>query len=409
MWSCTVGALAALALLGAPSLLEAQQGGTVQGTVTNADTGQPIAAVQVSIVGAQRGSITNRDGEFTIQNVQAGAREVRVQSLGFGSQTQTVEVVAGQTVTANFELRRAVLDLAEIVVTGVAGDTERAKLPFTVARLTAEQLPVPSPSAATMLQGKVAGASVVSGSGRPGATPSILLRGATSIQASGRSQEPLYIVDGVILGASMVDIDALDIESIEVVKGAAAASLYGSRAANGVVQITTRRGRGVGDDQVRYTVRTEYGGSSLPGKFNLTQAHQFATDGDLFVGSGSERCEFQNCSQVNLAGQRALSGQSASSWNTVQVEEWPGQTFDHVERFFQGGNEMQNYLSIEGRSGGTNYLISFSNLDQSGILPGTQRGFQRNNFRMNVDQAVRSDISVSGSAFYSRSEQSVFP
>jgi TonB-dependent SusC/RagA subfamily outer membrane receptor len=82
----------------------------------------------------------------------------------------------------------------------------------------------------------------MSGTGRPGAAPTILLRAPTSINASGRNQEPLYIVDGVILNSSMVDIDALDIENVEVVKGAAAASMYGSRAQAGVVQITTRRG-----------------------------------------------------------------------------------------------------------------------------------------------------------------------
>jgi TonB-dependent SusC/RagA subfamily outer membrane receptor len=112
-----------------------------------------------------------------------------------------------------------------------------------VEQLTAADLPVPAVSAGSAIQGKIAGAQVVQGSGRPGAGVSVMLRGPTSINASGRDQEPLWIVDGVILSSSMVDIDALDIENIEVVKGASAASLYGSRAAAGVIQVTTRRGR----------------------------------------------------------------------------------------------------------------------------------------------------------------------
>src|SRR5690606_27836038 len=135
------------------------------------------------------------------------------------------------------------ITLQELVVTGVAEATPKAKLPFTVERVGSEKLVVPHASAATALQGKVAGVAVVQGSGRPGEPPAFLLRGAKSISASGRSQEPLYVVDGAILTGALTDFDALDIESIEVIKGAAAASMYGSRAANGVVQIRTKRGR----------------------------------------------------------------------------------------------------------------------------------------------------------------------
>jgi TonB-linked SusC/RagA family outer membrane protein len=264
-------------------------------------------------------------------------------------------------------------------------------------------------SAGSAIQGKVAGATVISGSGRPGAAPTILLRGPTSINASGRNQEPLYIVDGVILSSSMVDIDALDIESIEVVKGAAAASLYGSRAGSGVVQITTRRGRGIQDDQVRYTVRSEIGQSELPGRFNLAQRHAYRLDGQNFVDVQGNRAPWlQLRAQPALAGQRAVGGAAASNWNTVQIEQWPGQTYDHVGEFFRDGRFMQNYVSAEGRSGATNYHISFSNMDESGVLPG-QEGFQRNNFRLNLDQSVRPTLQLSGSAFYSRSNQDQFP
>ena len=397
-----IGALTlGLLVLAAPAAeAAAQQAGTISGTVTDAATGEPVMGAQVSVVGTQRGSVTARDGTYSIRSIPVGEREVRISFLGFQTVTQTVSVGAGETVTVDATLTRAVLDMGEIVVTGVVGEMRRGKLPFTVDRLSEANLPVAGANPASMLTGKIAGAQIVAGSGRPGAPPSVLLRGATSIDAAGRSQEPLYIVDGVILSSSILDLDGMDIESIEVVKGAAASSLYGSRAANGVIQISTRRGRDVADDQVRYTLRTNFGRNDLPGRFNLTQAHHYAmTDDGRFLTAGGTACEFMACTNVALAGQRSLEGESAGLWNTVQNHDWPGGTFDHVSRFFDPGDTWNSYLSIAGRSGGTNYLVSFSRLDEAGVMP-NHGGQERNTFRLNVDQSMRQDLTVSASASY---------
>jgi len=399
----TILALALTVAGFAPSLLSAQATGTIRGTVMEVPSGQPLVAAQVTLVGTQRGSITARDGSFQIDNVPTGQYEVRAVSIGYSSQTREVTVTAGQVTTIAFEMRQSVLDVDEIVVTGVAGETARGRLPFSVPRLTQAALPVPATNAAAMIQGKVAGAAVTSPTGRPGTAPSILLRGPTSINAGGRSQEPLYIVDGVILNSSVADIDAMDIESIEIVKGAAAASMYGSRAANGVIQITTSRGRNVADNSVRYTVRSEMGTSTLPGRFNLTDKHQFAMQGDQFLGTDNQPCEFLNCQGVRLAGQRALPGATVGGWNTIQQEAWPGQTYDHVDRFFQGGDFQSHTVSVAGRAGGTNYLISFNRQDDDGILP-FHDGSLRQSLRLNLDQSVRNNLTISASAFYSRSD-----
>lgn len=398
-----IGAGLAL-LLGAAPL--AAQAGSVAGTVRT-DTGEPVAGVQVSLVGTTLGALTRANGQYLILQVPAGDHQVQVELIGYASVVRPVTVRAGQTTTLNVTLTPEAIALQELVVTGVAGATRRAKVPFDVTQIRTEDLPVPSVSAGQAIQGKVAGAMVVQGSGRPGAAPSILLRGPTSINSTGRDQEPLYIVDGVILGASMVDIDAMDIETIEVVKGAAAASLYGSRAANGVIQITTRRGTRIADDQVRYTARSEYGASSLPGRFDLTQAHHYAMRDGKFVNTDGTLCDWLECSSPAMAGQRAAPGQSATIWNTFQSNDWPV-TYDHVALFFDPGNFMQNYLSAEGRSGQTNYHASVTHLDEAGVMPG-QGGFQRLNFRLNLDQSVRDNMTVSASTFYSRSTQDAFP
>src|SRR5690606_1220053 len=126
-------------------------------------------------------------------------------------------------------------------------------------------------------------------------------------------------------------------------------------------------------------------------------------DGSKFLDGEGNPCDFVYCDNVQLAGQMALPGESKNEWNTIQQERWPGQTYDHVDRFFRGGNFMTNSVSAAGRSGGTNYLVSYNRQENEGIMPNRQ-GQLRHNFRLNLDQAVREDITVSASAMYSRSK-----
>jgi TonB-linked SusC/RagA family outer membrane protein len=411
VWGKLVPTLALLAVGLFAAAPAAAQTGSVTGTILDASTGAPLDAVQVSLetVGATEtnlGALSQPTGRFLIINVPVGQYVLRAQLLGFGTLTQVVDVAAGQAAVVDLRLEPEAISLSEIVVTGVAGATQRTKLPFDVAQVRVADLPVPTMNAAQSLAGKVAGATVVQGSGRPGSTPSILLRGVTSLDNNGRSQEPLYIVDGVILGSSLVDLDALDIMSIEVVKGAAAASLYGSRAANGVIQIRTKRGAQMADDQVRYTIRSEYGKSELASNAPdlLTEVHEFelSPDGTQFVDVDDSYCDWLSCSSPKLAGQTAGGG-TRNEWNTYQTNPWPGRTYDQVARFFEGGNLLQNSLNVEGRSGRTNFNVSVSNLQEDGILR-FQEGYNRTTFRVNVDQAVVDNLTIQTSVFYSRSK-----
>jgi TonB-linked SusC/RagA family outer membrane protein len=393
--------------LGAGSALA--QTGTIEGTVRNAQTAAALGSVRVMVEGTDLAATANANGYYRIQNVPVGVQQVRATVIGYSAITVTnVRVSVGIPVVVNIEMLPAVVRLDEMVVTGVLGETQKAKLPFTVASVSADELPVPQLDAVSALQGKVAGAVVMRGSGRPGGAPTILLRGPTAIDASGRSQEPLYVVDGVILGESVADLDALDVESIEVLKGAAAASLYGSRAANGVVQIKTKRGSSLAAEQIRFTVRSEYGWNELPGKFDLTMHHGFlmSPDGSQFmqvVSGDSTACDWLDCRNIQLAGQlRGTAG--ANEWNTYQNQEWPGTTYDQVERFFEGGNFMQQYIAAEGRSGSTNFHASWSNVREQGVMTG-QEGLWRNNIRINVDQSLGTVFTIGASAFYSRSKE----
>jgi TonB-linked SusC/RagA family outer membrane protein len=402
------GFVVASVLFAAPAAFA--QTGRIEGLVRDALNDRPLQGARVSVVGTTLWVATGANGTYAIENVPAGVVAVRVTMLGYQPVTvASVEVPAGAAVTTNVTLQQAVINLAEVVVTGLVGETQKAKLATSVAQLSGEDLPVPRTDALSAVQGKVAGAVVTQGSGRPGSAPTVLLRGPTSINAEGRSQEPLYVVDGVILGESVADLDGLDIESIEVVKGAAASSMYGSRAGNGVVQIKTRRGRNIADQEIHFTVRSEAGANQLPGKYDLTMHHHFLMDstGTKFLDDTGATCDWLQCPNVQFAGQgRTFIGADtvATEWNTYQNQAWPGTTYNQVDRFFEGGNFAQQYVAAEGRSGSTNFHASWSNVREEGVMTG-QHGQWRNNFRVNLDQSVGRTFRLGASTFYSRSKQ----
>ncbi|HEX6040094.1 SusC/RagA family TonB-linked outer membrane protein [Longimicrobium sp.] len=401
-----IAALVAAAAL-APATLAAQGPATITGRVTNAQ-GQPEAAVLVRIESLNVGASTGADGNYRLvipgERIRAGQSvTVTATRTGLSPVSRTVTLSPGATLTQNFQMATSVLLLEDVVVTGVAAPTSRARVPFEVASVSQEDLVVPATTAAGAIQGKVAGARVVQGSGQPGSSPSVLLRGPTSINATGRTQDPLYIVDGVILGSGgLEDIDPQDIESIEVVKGAAAASLYGSRAASGVVQIRTRRGRDLsGQNRTRYTVRAEGGESSIEHQIDIAQYHPWRMNAakTRFVRSNGTEYDWNSAPTT-----QALAG--SGPFTTFQVNPWPGTTYDQVDRFFDPGGFRQGYAGVEGSSGRTNFFASATMLDNAGVLVGHE-GYNRNTFRLNLDHGIGDKVQLSASGNYVNSTADV--
>lgn len=240
----------------APSVqpLAAQALGSIRGRVTVEGAARPLGAAQVSVVGTQLGAQTNDDGEYRLNNVPPGPRSVRVQRLGFSPATGQVTVVAGQTATLDFTIREAPVSLDQVVVTA-AGDVRRKEVANSMATISAEQIEnAPVANAQQLLAAQTPGVTVLANSGQPGAGGVIRLRGNNSIS---QSNNPIIYVDGVriyngdtptVPNARQVmnpfnDIRSEDIERVEVVKGAAATTLYGTEAAGGVIQIFTKRGQ----------------------------------------------------------------------------------------------------------------------------------------------------------------------
>jgi TonB-dependent SusC/RagA subfamily outer membrane receptor len=220
---------------------------TITGIVKD-DEGNPLPGVNIVIKGTKKGTTTDFDGEFTIE---AKPTDFIVFSY-MGFKTQTVKV--GNKVFFDIKMITSDNMLDEVIIAGVASGTSKKKMSVSVAKVKSDDITkVPQSSLAESLSGKMAGVSITSTTGSPGGTKSIVLRGAKNLSGS---NSPMIIIDGIISKGSLSDINAEDMESIEVVKGAAAASLYGSDAGNGVIVITSKRGKKMKVGQTAINLRS---------------------------------------------------------------------------------------------------------------------------------------------------------
>ncbi|MFQ5536116.1 MAG: TonB-dependent receptor domain-containing protein [Gemmatimonadota bacterium] len=232
----------------------AQATGTVTGTVRDATNGQPIAGAQVSIPSLNLGALANNVGRYLLLNVPAGTHTVQVQYIGYGTETMEVTVAGGQTVTADFRLRSEAISLEGVVVTGTAGAARRREIGNSITQINQSAIEAaPIDDVGDILQGRAVGVTVLDNSGQVGAGNTIRLRGNNSVT---QGNSPLIYVDGVRIRntaypgdpennqapSPLNDINPNDIERVEVIKGAAATTLYGTEAAGGVIQIFTKRG-----------------------------------------------------------------------------------------------------------------------------------------------------------------------
>ncbi len=400
IWAWSLGAVAAAALLLVGTSPAFAQEGAIQGTVTEAESGQPLSGVQVFIRGTNIGTLTGQDGSYRLTDVPTGDQRLRARRIGYRTVTREVGVSSGQVSTVDIEMTQSALELQDVVVTGVAAETPQTKLPFTVNSLDTEDIPVPSSDMSGILQGKAAGISVVSSSGQPGGESDILLRGQTSINAAGRSQSPLIVIDGVIqsTSASLSDLNSMDIENIEVVKGAAAASMYGSRAQNGVIQITTKSGADLqeSDQNIDITLRAEGGRSDLPKEWPTSNRHVLAMNANQtsFVNSAGEEVGFGEA----VTTEDACGGGAPRCF---QDNPWPNPT-DNFDEFFDPGSTSSLYGAVAGATGNTNFRASAEYFDETGNIRQND-GYERINGRLNVSHSV-DDFEIQGTMFAARSK-----
>ena len=351
--------------------------------------GRPLGGASVGIPEIGAGTITSADGRysFTVDIARYNGRAVNlvVRFIGYKPKRLPITLVAGR-VEKDYVLDRDILNLDQVVVTGVNAETSQKKTAFAVAVVDATSIKeVPAISPVGSLAGRVAGASVATVSGSPGSEPAIRLRAATSLTGSG---SPLIIVDGTITRLGLADINSQDIDRVEVIKGAAASSLYGSDAANGVIQIFTKRGANLAEGQVNFTFRNEFGSAYLPKKVGLNTSTAFQLDP-------------ANTTGISRGFKLDANGQRISEADDISDNSYP-QVFDALGAVFKPGSSMSNYISLGQRKGSTNFNASIQNIQETGVVTDL-KGYRRQNFRINIDQVVSEKINVSTGMFYGRS------
>jgi len=382
-----IAGLCLAVLLGVAAPAHAQQ--TVSGVVTDASDGTTIPGVTVAIQGTQVGTLTDTEGRFEI-TLPVNRRTLLFSFVGYATEEVTVE--EGQT-QLDVALEQDVVGLDEVVVTGLASTVARENLANSIETIDAETLTgnTGAQSLDAALSGKVTGAQISSYTGAPGGGMSVKLRGVSTI--NGNSQ-PLYIVDGVVVNNSAIpsnvnavtaaaaggsrsnqdnpvnriaDLNPQDVQSIEILKGPSAAAIYGGRAANGVVLITTKRGTG-GDTQVNF--------SQTVGVTQIRKAlgtRQFTADTAEEAFGAEGRAQFVE----------------AQDRGFIDYED---------ELFGENGLLSTTSLSIAGGNDRTRFFISGLLQDDEGIVART--GYEKRSARVNLDHALSDKLTLSGSANY---------
>lgn len=371
------------------------QAKVITGTVTSSVQGEgPIPGVSVAVPGTTLGAFTDLNGKYTL-TVPANARTLHFSFIGMKS----ADITIGDKSVIDLTMDLDLLNLDEVIVTGVAAGTPRKKLAVSVERIDETKLKeVYASSAASALQGKVSGLTIISSTGEPGSAATILVRGATQITGS---QAPLIILDGAIMEGTLGDINVDDIESIEVVKGASASALYGSRAGNGVIAVTTRRGNLLAEGKTEVIVRNEYGINRLAKKYNLATHHQYnlAADGAGFSYTRYEGVTYP--SDYPGYGNAGVTGSRSMKANQYLDNPY-ARLYDHETEIFPGSEFYTNYVSVGSNLGKTNFLVSFENNRQAGLVAETD-GYKRNSFRLNVDHKLSPKLSLSATNLYVKS------
>ncbi|QKJ28960.1 TonB-dependent receptor [Mucilaginibacter mali] len=348
----------------------------ITGSVTSADEGQPLPGVSIKIVGTNQGTQSNADGNFSL-NVAAGAKSLQFSYLGYS--TLTVPITSANTYTVKLQTDNKAL--SEIVVTGY-GVQQKREVTGSIVSLKAvdiEDKPIQTMDRA--LQGRAAGVQVTSSSGQPGGGLSVVIRGTATINGT---TQPLYIVDGVQLSTgglsgqtsvnSLSSINPDDIESIEVLKDAASASIYGSLAGNGVVIITTKRGK---------AGKTTVNASAQFGEARNYNPYKTVSGADYFLLQ-KEAYENYNQRIGNAPGVGTAAAITASFPSGVLPANIP--TYDYVKGITQTGKVGQYDLSFSGGDAKTKFFVAGSYNNTQGTI--INSSFTRGTFRANVDHKV---------------------
>jgi TonB-linked SusC/RagA family outer membrane protein len=407
------------------------QTGYITGTVTDRNTGEELTGANVFIRELSKGAVTDLQGRYEIRQVAAGSYTLAVSYIGYRETRVLVNVGTGELV-ANIQLDLDLLGLDDVVITALGIERDRKSLGYGAQTVSGQELTIArTTNVVNALSGKVAGVRIQASNGMVGSSSSIFIRGFTTFT---QSNQPLFVVDGIPIDNSgggnalqtgvsnsnrAIDINQDDIENITVLKGPAAAVLYGSRAASGAVIITTKKGgsrdgRNVvnysvsyqQDDVNRYPDMQNSYGQGSTGVYNPIASTSWgpkfgtATIPCLPITAGvPATC---NSASVPLATSVAAALAAEGRPTTGVYQAYP----NNIKDIFQSGTNVQHNLSVSGSHNSGNYTLSYGNLKQTGVLEGNE--LTRHNIRFNAINQLTNKLSASASVQHivSNSERS---
>ncbi len=356
---------------------------TISGQVTDASTDEGLPGVNIVVKNTSVGTVTDADGNYRL-TVPDDAETLVFSSVGFVRQ----EVPIGNQTTISIAMAPDIQSLSEVVVTSFGIEETKDQLVYATQQVDGEALDqVGNPNVLNSLQGKVAGVSVNLSSGMPGRSPIVKIRGSRSITGN---NQPLYVVDGLPISGRPIDLNPNNIASMNVLKGATASALYGIRAANGAVIITTKQGElRTGGPTVE--VGTFY---SVDQVGYLPDLQQIYAQGNGSLSTGSGLSYGPRISEVG-------------TYTNNVGEEVVAQAYDHSDAFYQNGYTFNTNVSVANANDDGSYFFSLGRSRQEGVVPNT--GLERINFKLNGRYRLSEKLSTSVFFTYSELDVDDFP
>jgi len=418
--------LAVLLLL--PGLVLAQQG-RVQGTVTDSNTGETIPGVNIALLETQQGAATDADGGFRITGVSPGDYTLRATFVGYQARERSITVSAGETTTVNIQLTPSEVGLEEVVVTALGVEREERSLGYATTQVEGQDVAdAAEQSISDALSGKIPGLSVSSSSGQPGMSNRITIRGNNSYSSGGNS--PLVVVDGMIVSnatddnptgptvftggtaSRLSDIDPNAIESVNVLKGASATALYGSRASNGAIIIETKSGEGTDGFSASYTAGFGYNEAIVEGyQDEYLQGNDGAYQNGLLPGRGAyneaadpNSPNFDPDADPNFAQTGNSFGPHKDSVSQAVIDSiGQPQTYDPREAFYEEGTRIENSVTMSGSGEFGNASVTLSDSRSDGIVPTSQ--YDKTSVSAKYSVNLLESLSIQASSQYTQSRQ----
>lgn len=343
---------------------------TIKGKVSDKTTNETLPGANIMVVGTTNGTVSDLDGNYTLQ-IPEGNRAIQVKFVGYQTSTRTISIAKGETISLDWALEADVNELEEFVVVGY-GVQQKSVVTGAISGVKSKDLEnMPISRLEQALQGRTSGVTIAASSGQPGASATVRVRGTTNFNNS----DPLYVVDGTPVDVGGIDyLNAADIESIEILKDAASAAIYGTRAANGVIIVTTKKGS---SGSMRVNYHTYFGTQSPAKKLDLLNATEYATIRNEMLTNANQQPLFANPDQY-------------------------GEGTDWQAAIFNKSAMIQNHeFSINGGNDRSTYYMSFGYFDQEGIVATDISRYKRLNLRLNSSHKINEWLKVGNNFGYS--------